>query len=760
MKTQTHPLDGNSILVRICDWTNAFLLYLVMFSIPLFFIILTRDQFELPKLTLLRILTVLMLGVWGIRILAAGRFDFRRTPLDVPIAVWCILQILTTFISVSPYVSYRGEYENFRGLLTVLNYPVLYYIAVHFIRSRIQIQRLFFVILLTGLITTVYGIAQFFGLDFIAWNPTSIAPGRYFSSLGNPNFLASYLAMVMPIIVIFFIETASRFRRIILFVCFIVMYTALLGTWSRGGFLGLLAALGVLAVFGLLRAYRAIKCKAEAQQLGVSAMAGRFLRQHKSWAYLIGIMMAILISISATYGKNHMFRMADTIVHLKSAVGVSRFHIWGPALGMIRDYPLLGTGLDTFKTVFPRYATPDFAVIDGANVSSRTAHNEILQVLSTQGIIGMIIVVWLTVVILRTWWAAYRSSQDRWQDRLFLVGLLAGWTAYSVQNLFSFGVVSIDTFYWLILALIVLLQNPPDKQIQLAPAQAPETKPKGLLGALAPFRPLLMLALAALAFFISWRTFQSALADYAYNLGTIYRLQSMWDHSLFAFSKAASLTPTEVKYVVYRGLAYEEKSKQAAENQRLPLILEAIKAYRRGVEMNPTNAYYLGNLGRAYALAFAFDPQNQEYYKESVFYYQEAIRFAPVTVLFYQNLAMTHLSNQKEKEFGDVIQKLAAFDPVEAARLEFAAGNTYYNINALEKAREWYQSALRHHPQYVEAYFNLGVTCARLADIPQAVLQWQKALELNPRFTPAQQMLERYHSDPRSQIGHVIMNAP
>jgi len=756
--TQSQHLTLDTRIVKICDRINELLLYLVMISVPLFFIILTRDQFELPKLTIFRILTWLMLAVWGIRIIAARRLNFRNTPLDLPILVWAGLQILTTIITVSRFVSYRGEYENFRGLLTVLNYVVFYYIAVNFIRTRAQINRLLFVILLSGLFTTIYGIAQFFGIDFIAWNPTSITPGRYFSTLGNPNFLAAYLAMVMPLLIIFFIESTSWFRRILFFICFIVMFTALMGTWSRGGFLGLLAALAILAIFGLMRAYRNLKTQTDTQKTGVMAMMLQLMQQHKFWVMIIGLVLAILITISATFGKNHMLRMADTIIHLKEAIKVSRLHIWGPAWEMIKDYPILGTGLDTFKTVFPRYATPEFAAIDGANVSSRTAHNEILQVLATQGIIGLIIVTWLTVMFLINWWKAYGLSKNNWQDRLVLVGLLASWTAYSVQNLFSFGVVAIDTFYWLIIAFIVLFRQTPEKQMQMAPAQNPDPKPVKFFSFLSRFRFPAIILVIGFSLLMSWQVLQSAVADYAYNLGSIYRLRKMWDYCIQAFTRAAELTPTEVKYVVYSGLAYEEKAKTVPPAQQMAMVQKAIAAYRHGVEMNPTNAYYLGNLGRAYSLAASIEPSNQTYFDKSVSYFKQAIHYAPVTVLFYQNLAMTYFSHQKEKEFFSIVNQLAAFDKIEAARLVFTAANNLYNQNQLYQARRYYEKAVYLNPTYVEAYFNLGVTLTRLQETARAISMWYKALELKPAFSPAKQMLERYQTKRSVPPSHVIMH--
>ncbi|NTV51943.1 MAG: tetratricopeptide repeat protein [Candidatus Firestonebacteria bacterium] len=747
MAIKSLQVETDARWVQWCDRAVALLLHLTFLLIPLFFIILTRDQFELPKLTVLRILTVAMLGLWLIRILAARRFEFRRTPLDVPILVWVGLEIFSSLHSVSGYVSWLGEYENFRGLLTNLNYAALFYLCVNFIRTREQIDRLLFTVVLAGLLTTAYGIAQFFGIDFIAWNPTSVSQGRYFASMGNPNFLAAYLAMVMPLLVVFFVETTSSFKRLLLFLSFIAMFLCLLGTWSRGGFMGLIGALLVLAVFGvqkILQHYQALSL-AKNQTLGKTLRAE--FGQNKLWISLLGATLGLLILISATFGQNHMIRLANSVLHFSETIRVSRLHIWVPALNMIKANPVFGTGLDTFKTVFPRYATTAFAAIDGANVASRTAHNEILQVLATQGIVGFLIVGWLTLLILKNWRTAYFKHRQGWKDRLLLFGLLGAWTAYSIQNVFSFGVAVIDTFYWLVLALIILLQTTPEEQPLLAPAQTPDPAPKPLFQSLLRYRPALVFMIVLGAGYFTWKAYSIAYADYMYNLGTLYRLQGYTDQAVQTFSKAAEIFPIEVKYQVYKGLAFEEKAKVTTDaEQQKKLIRQAIAAYAEGLRLNPKNAYYLGNLGRAYGLASEMEKNQPDYYAQAVNYSQRAIEQAPVTVLFYQNLAFLYISHGDETGFTRVLDNLAKVSPLEASHLWFAAAGNLYNGGNLVKAREYYQKTVELDPKYVEGYFNLGVVVTQLVGPQLGITYWRKALEIKPDFEPAKQMLQRYET--------------
>jgi tetratricopeptide (TPR) repeat protein len=259
-------------------------------------------------------------------------------------------------------------------------------------------------------------------------------------------------------------------------------------------------------------------------------------------------------------------------------------------------------------------------------------------------------------------------------------------------------------------------------------------------------RTLAILFALSVSVFLGWQGLKMALADYAYNLGTLYRMRGMWDACVEAFTEAATLSAPEVKYVVYKGLAYEEKAKNVPDDQKWPLIEKAIAAYQEGVRMNPTNAYYIGNLGRAYGFAGAVK-NDPAYYQKSVEAFQLAVKYAPVTVLFYQNLAMTYFNNKDEVNFWKIIDRLAAFDKKEAAKLVFNCANQFYNTALFDKARAYYERALTLDAEYVEAYFNLGVILVQLNKPAQAIAQWQKALTLKPDFEPAKQMLIRYQTE-------------
>jgi hypothetical protein len=253
---KTINIQKKDNVILFCENIIFYLLAFTIFIIPLFFNIHSYDQFELPKLTILRILTILMIIFWGIKITRQGYIDFKPTPLDFPMFLWVVMNILTTFTSFAPHLSFRGEYENFAGSLSNINYVLLYYIATQNLKNKKQIMTINYAFLLAGFFSGLYAVAQFYGYDFIKWNEESMIKGRYFASMGNPNFLGALLIMIIPVNIAFLsinLKKKNYFFSILLFVLFLLLYIALFGTQSRGPFLGFLISLTFFASYFLYK---------------------------------------------------------------------------------------------------------------------------------------------------------------------------------------------------------------------------------------------------------------------------------------------------------------------------------------------------------------------------------------------------------------------------------------------------------------------------------------------------------------------------
>jgi hypothetical protein len=806
------PATGPLTFERI----GLVLLALIVATVPLFFYTLTQDQFELPKQVLLRVLSSLLLGSAAAYWALSPRAAWRRTPLDLPLLGYCAWLLFKTLFSVSSAISWRGEYENFAGSLTQLNYALLFWLAVQFASTWARARSLALAAMWAALATSLYALLQASQRDFINWASESFVSDRFFGTLGNPNFLAGLACMAIVLklplawdeqerpvqgrdwswwgrglLIVVGLATYLFMNRLnalffwgqrpgqdssALFIaslwlfCFaasfilrhmgrlrtaqalghgadlLVLFKALANTGTRGGFLGLIAGLAFLAVGWL-----------------------HWRSQGGSWGKLLprvglslGVVLLLLSAAFLGLGPSFRERMGKTLRNPAQALETSRLQIWVPAVKIWRDHPLTGTGVDTFKSVFPSYGTSRFNRYDGENVSSRMAHCEPLQILATMGLIGLALWTAFCGALFWSWWKRLATAGEA---GYLLMGFGALLAAYLGQNLVSFGVSGISVPFFLTAALVFAGDAPATPRSRrpwnLAPALL-----LGLLVAAVGTWLATRVVIAdedyALSFQISRQmqsaenlSAQDAAGLAAYSVQELQRqgpglpldfkaelerwlpmlsdaagqLQAHPEQAatlrpsliqggaalLFALSalkmeEAVALCPGEVKYRVYLGLAYEELFKRTLPERREIWFKRARQAYEDSVALNPQNAYYHGNLGRL--LGMAAQAGAADYVPLAETQYLAAIRIAPVTRIFYENVLLLYAHYAKLKEAAALMDSLEARDKELAPSLLMAAASTFF---------QWRQSS---EPSWTPQ--------AKSASLPQALNWARRGVALAP----------------------------
>ncbi|MGH7442925.1 MAG: O-antigen ligase family protein, partial [bacterium] len=693
---------------------------------------------------------------------------------------------------VSPAISWRGEYENFAGSLTQLNYAALYFLTVQFAdlpdKALVAVRAL----LAAALCAALYALMQALGRDYMPWSAASTVANRFFGTLGNPNFLGGLMAMAIPLKLGLAWEAWGKekpedkdapWRLFILglgvltylaagrpdllnplpnatsnlsgglILCFwlcclglapllrrlkqpktafflaltsdlLLFFQALANTGTRGAFLGLMVGLAVLAV-----AWSALHPSAE------RPLARRALRG----ALGLGLLALALGLAFAGLGSSFRQRTLSSLKNPEKALEVSRLEIWGPALEIWKDHPIAGTGVDTFKTVFPKYSHARFADYDGENVSSRMAHCEPLQILATQGAVGLALWLWLCAAAFAAWWRRLRGCANA-RARPLLLGLGALLAAYLAQNLVSFGVAGISVPYWACLGLLFCdadlksfrLRQPPlglgwallagsllalgglwlDGQTlradldyafaSTAQSQLPDLNNAPLdelRGAVAfaqdsleawtkPLPPDLASEAESWDQEVAAADTRAQDPSVAPTLAPFYRRAAgalLMVLSAARLEEAVHLCPEEVKYRVYLGLCYEELFQRSAPERRKIWFQAADKSYTLGVALNPDNAYYHGNLGRLWG--FGAEAGSRDYFVQAQIYYLQAVDLAPVTRLFYKNLLQMQARYADAQDADSLLAVAIAASPRELApRLLLEAASTFYQYRDTDLA--------------------------------------------------------------------------
>src|SRR3989338_374632 len=230
--------------------------YLLFFLTPLFWSSSNYELFEFNKMILVYGFTVIIVGAWLLKTINEKKLTIKRTPLDIPLLLFLGANILSTIFSMDPHTSIWGYYSRSNGgLLSLISYLLLYWAFVSNMDIRHVKTTLKFG-LDSGFLISLWAILEHFGVS-----PSCVilrgefndacwiqdVQARVFASLGQPNWLAAYLAMLIFPALYFLLTATKKSLYILHFTLLIIFYLAFTFTYSRGPTLGLIG--GVVVFF-------------------------------------------------------------------------------------------------------------------------------------------------------------------------------------------------------------------------------------------------------------------------------------------------------------------------------------------------------------------------------------------------------------------------------------------------------------------------------------------------------------------------------
>lgn len=557
-------------------WIERWSLRAGLFLLPFGFSLDTYDQYVLPKLLIARGLVLVLFVLFVTRIAISGQVTIKRTPLDLPLLAFAASAILSTVVAENQNIAIFGTYARYDGLLTLLTYVALFWLVVQTLRSTAEARNLLRVLLASGYVVAIVAIIQSVN-DTIRQG--EIAPA--FGSLGNPNVLGAFLAMVFALACGELVATHVMSTRILIINVLTIVGLALLLSFSRSAWLG--AAVGTAIVVAGARP--------DASRLSVAAGLA---------AIVVAVVVVAVVAGRRLGGGFELERLlvarALTLFDV-SAWGGSRLHIWADSLRLIASRPLAGYGPDNFGLVFPRFQTGDWG-LGGRDVHQQIdkAHAETLQVAATQGLIGLAAYIWMVAAFVRSFWVGRREEMA--------VGILAAFAAYQVTIQLNFTALGSAFPFWVFTAAAIVSFEATGPRVVVIPWPRPARGVAivivaGLVAAAAPAVVYPYVADSQLRLAVN--------AEYAGNR------DAGWTFA----GRAAGLAPQESVYEV-------EVANVAIDRHDLPA---ARAAYLDAIRLGTYNPFVYRNLAlvdiqlgrRAEALSAArkaveldrFDPANQ-----------------------------------------------------------------------------------------------------------------------------------------------------
>jgi putative inorganic carbon (HCO3(-)) transporter len=515
------PAEAMSVARRIAWWALLAMVFLVPvamsnltflgFSLPF-----TYDQFDIVKVSLLRVLGLIALGAWAWDLLRRGG-KVRRTPVDWLILAFLAWVALTTVTSIHWPTALFGKPRRYEGLLSFVNYAVIYFLVLQFAGRAARVRALAKSLFFSSVIVAGYGVMQFIGWDPVRWGTLPFEANRAFSTYGNPDLLGGFLIFSVTVALGLALAEKNLVWRLVYWAGFGLNGLALIVAFTRGAWIG--GALGLALVAVIASRHHARMRRLDWIPAGVSAALGA------------GI---IWRSLSNPNDVMNFGKRLASIFQLSGGSGQTRTEIWQAAFAAIKERPILGWGADTFRLVFPKFKPVEYVRDAGGTSVADNAHNYPLQLAAGVGIPGMLmmygIFVWAGV---RSFGTVFKRTDD--PTRIVLGAFWAAAAGYLVQLLFGLSVTGTTFLLWAALGVVLA------PTARIVDVRAPKW---GTAAA------AVILALAALG--VGYQ-FLPLAADKAY-LGS--RASSVGVDRTEAARRAVRLNPFNGSYRAEVGLAY------------------------------------------------------------------------------------------------------------------------------------------------------------------------------------------------------------
>ena len=379
-----------------------------------------------PELALLAALTSGVLMLWGARLWLSERPEVLWPPV-----CWAV----TAFVlyAVYRYATCDIEYVGRLELLCVLIYAALFFAIINNLHRQETTQIIGYTLIFLAMALAVCAVWQALSrtnkvpalnamveslfFEHQTWYFERVYRNRASGTYINPNHLAGFLEMVLPLAFAYVIAGRGRqLTKVFLGYAALVIMAGIALTGSRGSWAATGGSLFLLFVV---------------------------LASHRSYRMPAVFMLILLIGGGLfLVGKDTFFKRRLETTFVRGQVELDmRQDIWAATVDMWRDHLWLGVGPGHYDYRFREYRPQK------VQLRPDRAHNEYLNVLADWGIAGAAILAallgLLVVGVLKAWRHVRRSEREFKSNRsdkfAFVAGASFGLVAIALHSAVDFN---------------------------------------------------------------------------------------------------------------------------------------------------------------------------------------------------------------------------------------------------------------------------------------------------------------------------------
>lgn len=433
-----------SVLVLIGLFLSAFFVYKYFDTALLFLVFYLPFQIALNissgiDLASGRIFILVLSAVWLIRSMARKRINISFSPQTFLLGAFLFVAATSTLWAFE-------DERAMRKILVFLSIFPLYFLISSF-ESRKYIHKILDAVFLGGFFISLIGLAQFAAQFFVGIDPVvdlwseSISPVFYghefgaevvsnpswlvniggatvlrvFSLFPDPHMFSFYAGLLLPMLISFMLfchkdydgtESLVLKSRTIIIIIFLTILFAEVLTFSRGGYIGMVAGIGSLLILGW-----------------------KYFSHKKK--FIIGSFFAVFMIFAATNGQAFIMRFVSSF-DLSEGSNSERIKNWKQGYEMFTDNILKGVGIGNYSYELKPsadYRTPIYA------------HNTYLDIGAEMGMFALITWILLFGVSVGLLYKHGKSAVNN-ADRALSLGLIGSLVWFSAHGFFDTAIYS------------------------------------------------------------------------------------------------------------------------------------------------------------------------------------------------------------------------------------------------------------------------------------------------------------------------------
>ena len=678
---------------KVLKWMIAICLHGLVVLVPLLFCSWTTEAVELPKQTLLIIVSSVAFIAWLGRFALQKKLELRWHWMHALVLIYGLGYFVTSLASQNRYESLVGSSGQLAwSFATVLSLILLYFVSVHFIRSAKQLYQFLISFLIGSALALLFGILQLSGLFLF----DGISEARAFTSVGGIFSLGVF--SVMPVLLSLGLLWLSGQKLF-----------ASIGVKKGLLFIGKILSWAVF-VLGLVLAFLI-----DFWVIWVLLLAGSIsflllaLWKKESGSILRFVLPVVAIILSLLF----IFLDAPSSLSVPAEVTPSAQATWGIAKQALANRPIFGTGPGTWMQDYALYRNPLVNTSPFWNVRFERGFSYVSMLFASMGALGFILWLLLGVAIFGRVLSCFKK-QSKTIQLLILPMAIAGAAGFVGMALYTITISSLFAL-WFLIGLLMSTQE--DVLIER----------KLTLKSSLYYGVVSVLTLAVLfGVSISWLAGQRYAAEGLFkNSVEVFQSTGDADVAIRDLERITRLNPYVSRYTRNVSQAHlvqlaAELSKDEPSSFTLRNELEAAtNAAIKAAEQDPNNVINWSNRAVVYASIASRVPGADE---EAIRSLESAHDLEPANPVFLTELGKLHLLR------ADAFQtKLTNED-----KSDDEEGQEQLDAS-LELALGYLARSIELKADYLPARYHLGITQERLGALPKAIAELERVLSINAK---------------------------